>query len=137
MPVYILSQHERRHLLGNARGNTVRTFLTEFPDFSAADIPAELLDASRWSDVSWHNELCPRFVSVATYQSLGQTCRGCVWVDHQSPELREEDSLPRFSVTLVTADDCDVPEAWADASGVDCDTWAEVVAAISTTTEAR
>ena len=111
-----------------------RTFRSEFPDFTDADIPAELLDTANWTDMSWHNELCPRFASVDTVQSLGKPYRVCVWVEKLDPSDREDDSLPRFSVSLVTPDDCDVPDAWASTDSIDAETWPDVLAAVTTIT---
>jgi hypothetical protein len=108
-----------------------RTYASEFPDFTAADIPAELLDATQWEDMSWHNEICPRFVTRDTVQSLGETCHICVWVERVNPADREDESLPRFSVCLVTSEDCDIPDAWANAESVDCDNIAQVFVAIA------
>jgi hypothetical protein len=95
-----------------------RTFVSEFPDFTAADIPAEFLDATQWVDMSWHNEGCPRFYSVATVTYEGEMARICVWVDKANPEDREDPSIPRFGVELVTVDDC---EQFHTDTLVDCD----------------
>ncbi len=114
-----------------------RTYLTEFPDFTAADIPAELLDASQWTDMSWHNETCPRFYSVHTLTYNGEQARVCVWVERVNPEEREDASHPRFGVELVTVDDC---EQFPTDTSVDCDNIAQVWVAIAhfaATTEAN
>ena len=105
-----------------------RTYATEFPDFTSADIPAELLDATQWVDMSWHNEACPRFYSVATLTYNGEPARVCVWVEKENPEDREEASYPRFGVELVTVDDC---EQFPTDTSVDCENIAQVWVAIA------
>ena len=105
-----------------------RTYATEFPDFTSADIPAALLDATQWVDMSWHNEACPRFYSVATLTYNGEPARVCVWVEKENPEDREEASYPRFGVELVTVDDC---EQFPTDTSVDCENIAQVWVAIA------
>ena len=82
-----------------------RTYATEFPDFTSSDIPAELLDPSQWEDMSWHNETSPRFMSVATRDWAGVICRVSVWVEKPNRVDREDESYPRYSVSLRDASD--------------------------------
>jgi hypothetical protein len=81
-----------------------RTYASEFPEFAASDIPSELLDATQWQDMSWHNETSPRFVSVATVMAYGVKCAVTIWVDQPLREDREDTSFPRFTVSLRTTD---------------------------------
>ena len=104
-----------------------RSYATEFPDFTPADIPAELLDPTQWVDMSWHNETCPRFYSVATLTYNGEPARVCVWVEKTKAEDREDPSHPRFGVELVTIDDC---EQFPTDTSINCDTIAQVWVAI-------
>lgn len=53
------------------------TYLTEFPDFPEADLPAI---PPSWSDLSWHNDACPFFLITG---SLG------VWVDYSDHEASD------------------------------------------------
>ena len=113
-----------------------RTYASEFPDFTSSDVPTEFLDASQWVDMSWHNEACPRFYSVATLTYNGEPARVCVWVEKPNVDEREEPSHPRFGVELVTVDDC---EQFPTDTSVDCDTLAQVWVAIAhfSSTEGR
>jgi hypothetical protein len=105
-----------------------RSYATEFPEFTAADIPAELLDATQWVDMSWHNETCPRFYSVATLTYKGEPARVCVWVEKANPAEREDATHPRFGVELVTVDDC---EQFPTDTSADCDNIAQVMTVIA------
>ena len=106
-----------------------RSYATEFPEFIAGvDIPVEFLDATQWVDMSWHNETCPRFYTVATLTHDGTPARVCVWIEKENPEDREDASHPRFGVELVTVDDC---EQFPYDAHVSCDTLAQVWAAIA------
>jgi hypothetical protein len=79
-----------------------RSYATEFPEFTATDIPAELLDATQWQDMSWHNESCPRFISVQRIVfGKGTEFYACVWVEKPNREDREEESHHRYSLMLL------------------------------------
>jgi hypothetical protein len=103
-----------------------RSYATEFPDFTTSDIPTEFLDVSQWEDMSWHNETCPRFVSVATLTHNGESAKVCVWVEKPLAEERECPSNPRFGVELVTVED-----SQSMTCGIDCDNVAQVWVAIA------
>ena len=104
-----------------------RSYATEFPDFTATDIPLEFLDETQWVDMSWHNEACPRFYSVDTLTYNGDQARVCVWVEKPNVEDREDPSFPRFGVELVTVDDC---EQFPTDTLVNCENIAQVWVAI-------
>ncbi len=79
-----------------------RSYASEFPDFAASDIPAELLDATQWADMSWHNESCPRFVSVLPIALAdGAQFFACVWVEKPNRGEREDESHHRYSLNLL------------------------------------
>ena len=103
-----------------------RSYATEFPDFTVADIPVEFLDASQWVDISWHNEASPRFISHDTLTRNGMTARVCIWVERVNVEDREDPSFPRFCVELVTPEELD-----SVSIGIDCDTLTQVWVAIA------
>ena len=103
-----------------------RSYATEFPEFTPADIPAEFLDATQWEDMSWHNETCPRFVSRDTMTHNGMAAKVCVWVERINVADREDSSFPRFGVELVTPEEMD-----SVSIGIDCDTLAQVWVAIA------
>lgn len=63
------------------------TYATEFPAFASADMPA--LPAG-WDDVSWCNDLMPRFINEDL--SLG------LWIDHSDPALATWPQQERFSL---------------------------------------
>jgi len=63
------------------------TFATEFPAYSTADMPS--LPAG-WEDVSWHNDLMPRFINPDL--GLG------LWIDHSDPALAAWPHQGRFGL---------------------------------------
>lgn len=77
------------------------TYRSEFPDFPAADMP---VIPAGFKDVSWHNDICPRFVSDA----LGLE----IWVDYADPAHREFPRLHRFSVCHDGGDNDLVTNDW-------------------------
>ena len=103
-----------------------RTYATEFPDFPLAEIPAELLDATQWEDMSWHNEASPRFISRDTMTHNGMVAKVCVWVERVNVDDREDSSFPRFGVELVTPEEMD-----SVSIGIDCENIAQVWVAIA------
>jgi hypothetical protein len=66
------------------------TFATEFPVFATADMPA--LPAG-WEDISWHNDLMPRFINHDI--GLG------LWIDHSDPALAAWPHQGRFGLYIV------------------------------------
>ena len=91
-----------------------------FPDFPASSIPTDLKSIA-WEDVSWKNDTCPLFLSVATNAN---GVRVCVWVDYSDPMDREDPTLSRFGVAYIDTDSMCYGEA------VQAETWAEAQAAI-------
>jgi hypothetical protein len=75
-----------------------------------------------WTDVSWHNDVCPRFENY--------TLMLAVWVDCNEPERREYEDWKQYSVctvlthggddyyladeTLFATEDAEKLEAWLD-----------------------
>lgn len=80
------------------------TFLTEFPDYPAAEMPA-LPDG--WTDTSWHEEACPSF-TCGRYQ---------MFIDYICPVSREVAICERFNLYLLDEDGCfadDEPIMWTN-----------------------
>lgn len=73
---------------------TAAPYALAFPDMT--DMPAI---PAAWSDVSWRNDACPRFL-VAGYP--WGACVDC-WIDYPSPEARETGAEGRY--TLVWTED--------------------------------
>lgn len=65
------------------------TYLTEFPDFPPADMPAI---PETFEDTSWHNNACPNFASDKLQLEI--------WVNYLDPAKREYgEKYPRFAVS--------------------------------------
>lgn len=92
------------------------SFLIEFPDYPAAEMPA-IPDG--WKDISWHNDACPSFDAYGYH----------VFVDYADPAKREFPDTMRF---VVMDED---EESGEQVCRVESDDWAHVVAFI--TSEAR
>lgn len=111
-----------------------RSFATEHPEFVIGiDIPVEFTDATQWIDISWHNDGCPHFVAadvIAPYVPY----RISVWVERLDVGERECESLPRFGVEVVTADDYE--KYLGNVPTIDCETLADVYKAIAKIAEA-
>ena len=83
-------------------------YKTEFPDFSAADIPAVFL-AAPWTDASWHNDTCPSFS-----RTFSGTREVHVYVDYVDPAKRDywtaadgkQGACPRFTVRATDDEGC-------------------------------
>jgi len=61
-------------------------YLTEFPDFDPATMPAI---PAGWTDTSWHNDACPAF----------NTGKGMVvFIDFADPALKEFEDTKRFTI---------------------------------------
>lgn len=73
---------------------TIRTFRTEFPTFDPATLPAIPAD---WTDVSWKNDTCPKFLAAA-----GLTWEIVVTIDWADPAFRELDLGSRFFADQYT-----------------------------------
>lgn len=96
------------------------SYASAFPDFPASAIPSDL-QSSAWEDVSWKNDTCPSFWSVA---ANANGVRVCVWTDYPNPMDREDSTLPRFGVSYVD------PDSMCYGEAVQADTWAAAQAAI-------
>jgi hypothetical protein len=59
------------------------------------NVPEFLLTGEGWEDVSWHNDVCPRFEN----RELGLA----VWVDCNEPECREYEDWAQYTVVPITA----------------------------------
>jgi hypothetical protein len=93
----------------------MRTYRTEFPTFDPATMPAI---PATWLDTSWHNDTCPSFQCGALR----------IFVDYAEPEHREIAETPRYSVHLWEGD---YPVLLVS------DDWAEVLAFVAATLEAK
>lgn len=67
----------------------------EFPDFTAAELPAI---PATWVDLSWHNDISPSF--SATPDALAGTGIS-VWVDYADVARREFGEGDRFGVYMT------------------------------------
>jgi hypothetical protein len=54
------------------------------------NVPEFLLQNIDWEDVSWHNDVCPRFED--------KEHRLAIWVDNMEPELREYEDWKQYTV---------------------------------------
>jgi hypothetical protein len=92
------------------------SYLTEFPDFDAATMPAI---PEGWTDTSWHNDTCPSF----------NTGKGhIVFIDFADIALREiQEEYPRFTVRA------DPDHANSDDELLSTDDWAAVLALVDAT----
>lgn len=91
------------------------SYLTEFPDFAPADMPAI---PAGFVDVSWHQDSCPSFFHAA----VGLT----VQIDHVDRDRREFPDGPRFAIFESDADGARIDGGFEFES----DVWADVVAEI-------
>ena len=66
------------------------TYAKEFPAYSTSDMPS--LPAG-WEDISWHNDLMPRFIN----HDLGLG----LWIDHSDPALAAWPQQGRFGLYIV------------------------------------
>lgn len=84
----------------------MRTYATEFPRITSADIPEFIRDTEWWRDDSWHNNSCPSFFNERTDV--------LVYVDASDVARREDPSAPRFIVQAIDryADGNDVLAQW-------------------------
>lgn len=60
-------------------------------------IPAFITNNSDWQDVSWHNDVCPRWENG----EIGLA----VWVDADNLEMREFDDWKRLTIVRIVAED--------------------------------
>lgn len=60
-------------------------------------VPEFLLKDSDWEDVSWHNDVCPRWEN----KEIGLA----VWVDCNEPECREYEDWKQYTVVKIVAID--------------------------------
>ena len=60
------------------------------------NIPEFLLKDKNWEDVSWHNDMCPRFEDKAH--------RVAIWVAEQEPECREYEDWKQYTVVELVLD---------------------------------
>lgn len=86
------------------------------------NVPEVFTTNTAWEDVSWHNDICPRWEN--------KELELAVWVDNMEPELREYDDWKQYTVfaghvrgdgTFALHDDCIFAtedakklEAWLD-----------------------
>lgn len=68
-------------------------YVTEFPEFDAAYMPAI---PEGFVDASWHNDACPFFVNVTTH--LG------IYVDFYTDDMRAFPGEGRYSVVRLDVD---------------------------------
>lgn len=75
-----------------------RTYRTEFTDFDY-DIP----ELPGFRDESWHNDVCPKFVS--------HDDKLTIWIDYKDPGLREEGghSDDGYQFTICSREDSPNP----------------------------
>ena len=71
----------------------VRTWNSEHFGCGADDV-APILSAAGWTDASWHNDACPRWVGPSGL---------VLWVDYVDPDARDCPGSDRF--VLCGADD--------------------------------
>jgi hypothetical protein len=57
------------------------------------NVPEFLLTDAGWEDVSWHNDVCPRFEN----KELGLA----VWVEANEPECREYEEWAQYTVVAI------------------------------------
>lgn len=91
------------------------SYLTEFPDFDAATMPA-IPDG--WTDRSWHNDGCPFFVHEASGVGL--------WIERADAAERENGGA-RFTAIQMTAN---TEHGWQHGDDVvlfETDDWAVVL----------
>ena len=72
------------------RPATPRHFATSFPDFPAADMPADIPD--HWRDESWNNDTCPSF-ALSPINEDGTDTR--IWIDYAD----RAEATKRFTIT--------------------------------------
>lgn len=80
----------------------------EFPDYPAAAMPA-LPDG--WTDVSWHNDVCPCYARAS-----GNVV---IWIDYPDPSDREYYNTKRFRVVAYDdPDHVDETDDWTEALAI-------------------
>lgn len=67
-----------------------KTYRSEFPEFGEIPEAAQLI-ALGFSDISWHNDTCPSFVSA--------DLKTRIWVEHENFRMREDQEDERFCIT--------------------------------------
>jgi hypothetical protein len=88
-----------------------RTIATEFPEFDIATLPAI---PSTWTDESWHNDACPRFITPNGFT---------VFFDFLNPAEREFPDMTRFTCYReIESNDTGDTE-----HGLQTDDWVEVL----------
>jgi hypothetical protein len=90
----------RAPLTAQTGPTTMSSYRTEFPDYTAADLPAI---PANWEDVSWHNDVCPSWVAPGEVY---------VYADYADPQRREMQNATRYAVmhdgvVLLETDDWD------------------------------
>jgi hypothetical protein len=58
------------------------------------DIPLEI-EALGWTDISWHNDMCPSFTPDPDEDKIR------LWVEHPDPNMREYDDQPRYVINRM------------------------------------
>ena len=96
------------------------SYRTEFPDYPAADMPAEV---AAWEDISWHNDSCPCFVPCSNLT---------VWIDYANPAQREWAAFnpARFSIIATDDEGCLLNDIGQQAL-LHTDNWVEVLMFVS------
>lgn len=74
------------------------SYTKEFSD--RISVPDYLLTPP-WQDVSWHNDVCPRFEN--------EEIRLAIWVDYDDPADREFDDWRKFTVNELVLRSNDLP----------------------------
>jgi hypothetical protein len=62
------------------------------------EVPPEVTQLEGLQDLSWHNDVCPRF--GCNDEGIGPN----LWVDHVDPEKRECCPTPRYLVVFQVSD---------------------------------
>lgn len=70
-------------------------------NYLSYNVPEFLLTDPNWEDVSWHNDVCPRWEN--------KELQLAVWVDHHEPECREYEDWKQYTVVGLILHENDCP----------------------------
>lgn len=59
------------------------------------DVPSKI-EALGWTDISWHNDMCPSFTPDPNDPDIR------LWVEHPDPSMREFDDQPRYAINRIS-----------------------------------